>query len=379
MKKSICLILLTTIFFASCDGQVKEKTSTTYSFSCDVQINMFNPFQVQAMKMPIGTPKLKKFDGATIHSHILCSLKDKNGHLWFGSTGGGVYRYDGKEFLQFTTQEGLSHNDVLSLCEDKNGLLWIGTSDGVSVWNGTSFKNISITTIRGKNAIPYKPPYKNPDFGTVSLDNTIDEIIQDSKGNLWFGGGKGLFRYDGKIFTNFTINDGIPNNTGIEISWVEKIVEDTDGNIWFGGRIMKGLFKYDGKTLINIKPDKEEWLRPLLRDENGMMWFGNWGRIYKSDGKTFTQSIEKENACFYSVFQAFKDGKGNIWVGGDSKGNEKSVCFYDGKTFKYIPITEDKGKIFIGSITEDNKGNIWITSGLELYRYDGKELIKFSE
>ena len=38
----------------------------------------------------------------------------------------------------------------------------------------------------------------------------VARIIEDKKGNLWFGG-DGLCRYDGKSFTRFTTKDGLIN------------------------------------------------------------------------------------------------------------------------------------------------------------------------
>lgn len=41
----------------------------------------------------------------------------------------------------FTTMEGLSHNDVRAIASDSSGFLWFGTWDGLSRYDGYSFKN----------------------------------------------------------------------------------------------------------------------------------------------------------------------------------------------------------------------------------------------
>ncbi|MBI4646365.1 MAG: hypothetical protein HY738_07180 [Bacteroidia bacterium] len=57
----------------------------------------------------------------------------------------------------------------------------------------------------------------------------IQCILQDSKGNLWFGTqGGGVTRYDGEMFTHFTEKQGLSNNS------VWSICEDKSGNLWFG-------------------------------------------------------------------------------------------------------------------------------------------------
>jgi len=70
-------------------------------------------------------------------------LQDKIGNLWFGSNGG-VSKYDGKSFTNFTIKEGLSNNYVFSILEDKSGNLWFGTDGGgVLKYNGKSFINFT--------------------------------------------------------------------------------------------------------------------------------------------------------------------------------------------------------------------------------------------
>ena len=54
--------------------------------------------------------------------------EDKAGNIWFG-TGGGVSRYDGKSFRNFTTTDGLTNNDVHAIVQDKTGKF--GLAQGV--------------------------------------------------------------------------------------------------------------------------------------------------------------------------------------------------------------------------------------------------------
>jgi ligand-binding sensor domain-containing protein len=66
-----------------------------------------------------------------------------NGDLWIGSAGGGLMLYDGKKFRHFTEKDGLSNRYVQSLLKDKNGRLWVGTSGGVFRFDGKSFVNVT--------------------------------------------------------------------------------------------------------------------------------------------------------------------------------------------------------------------------------------------
>jgi len=101
----ILLILL--VLGTSCNGQINTNLSK--------EIN--NPQKTLTSEQP----KLIKTQGTDPYQNIHCGLQDKAGNLWFGTTGEGVYRYDGKSFTQFTVKDGLSNNKVWSILEDTAG------------------------------------------------------------------------------------------------------------------------------------------------------------------------------------------------------------------------------------------------------------------
>jgi ligand-binding sensor domain-containing protein len=64
---------------------------------------------------------------------------------------------------------------------------------------------------------------KNPGNGNVQCG------LQDKAGNLWFGtSDSGLYKYDGKSFRQFLVDDGLNSNS------INDILEDKDGRIWIG-------------------------------------------------------------------------------------------------------------------------------------------------
>jgi len=52
---------------------------------------------------------------------VMYVFQAKNGDYWFGSNDRGVYRYDGKALVRFTTNDGLVSNRVRGIQEDKAG------------------------------------------------------------------------------------------------------------------------------------------------------------------------------------------------------------------------------------------------------------------
>jgi ligand-binding sensor domain-containing protein len=56
----------------------------------------------------------------------------------------GVWRYDGKNITNYTTKNGLTSNSIQTIYKDKKGELWFGTGEGVFKFNGETFSKFTI-------------------------------------------------------------------------------------------------------------------------------------------------------------------------------------------------------------------------------------------
>lgn len=320
---------------------------------------------------PIGHPKLVKTQGTTKYANIHCSLMDKAGNLWFGTTGEGVYRYDGKLFTQYTVSNGLSSNTVWSMLEDNAGNIWFGTDTSISRYDGKTITSIPISAI-------------DPTLNIPSEKNEVWSILQDRTGLLWFGTTSGIYRYDGKTFTRFLDDPAIINIDKLTLKSVQCMLEDKKGVIWFGSGPLafEGLCRYDGKSLINTKPGGETWIRRMQEDRNGTIWLGMRHKgVWRYDGNAFTQWMEGGDDNGLAMLE---DSAGNMWFSGGEKlngiGNDGGLSRYDGKSFTKFPAKNGLGDYSVWSMVEDRAGNIWIgTRNIGLYRYDGKTFTDFTE
>ncbi|MEK6477368.1 two-component regulator propeller domain-containing protein [Catalinimonas sp. 4WD22] len=345
-------LLNLTLFFSlaveltSCDGQIKK----------DLPKEMVSESKV----ISVGQPKLIKTQGSQKGDNVNTSLQDKAGNLWFGTTGEGLYQYDGKSFIQYTTTNGLNSNTIHCILEDKDGKIWIGTAAGICLYDGDKFNHIQIPLP------PDLPPNK------YHATHNVFDIMQDNSGKLWFATIDGVYVYDGKSFTPFIINE---DGGGFMSSNhnVERILEDKAGNIWFGGRVNSGVFRYDGKSITNLKLNGDDWAWPALVDKKGDIWFSNWDGAYVYDGKSFTRI----NGLPYGpTTQIVEDKKGNLWFGGGGRG----ICRYDGKTFTCLTAKDGLLNEGVWSILEDKSGNLWVgTRNTGLFRYDGEAFTSFTD
>lgn len=79
-------------------------------------------------------------------------MQDKAGNIWFSGgekagtveNDGGVWRYDGSNFKNYTVKDGLSVYSVWSMLEDDSGAIWIGTRNtGLYRFDGSRFASFS--------------------------------------------------------------------------------------------------------------------------------------------------------------------------------------------------------------------------------------------
>jgi hypothetical protein len=95
-KNPIFSLLLVSIFFTSCNGQTKtEQPNKTVG---------------EQQSFTSKNVKLTKTQGTTEHQNVHCSLQDKDGNLWFGTTGEGVYDARSDAYTDMATFK----NDVLT-------------------------------------------------------------------------------------------------------------------------------------------------------------------------------------------------------------------------------------------------------------------------
>lgn len=141
--------------------------------------------------------------------------------------------------------------------------------------------------------------------------------MQDAKGYIWVATDAGVSRFDGKVFENFSVDDGLPDNQILQLK------EDRNGRVWF------------------------------LALNGQLSYFSN-GKIYNETNDRLLKLL-KLNAVIVSFFQ---DSKDRIWLGT----NKNVLVMWDGKSImKFISANSDRQ--FINTfVHEDPSGKIWAYS-----------------
>ncbi|GAA4323260.1 hypothetical protein GCM10023149_24090 [Mucilaginibacter gynuensis] len=180
-------------------------------------------------------------------------IEDKTGKFWF-ATRGNTFVYDGKKFTVFT-HDHKPFKNVRSVMEDTEGNIWLGGNDGLWRYNGSIFTNFkqkfvgyiyedkkgNIWTSSEKDT---NEPWALPRYNGKSLPWATSEM---DNSRAW-----ALSRYDGKSLSNKK-----PTVTQIiNKPMVFGILEDDKGNIWFGA--FDGVHRYDGYTITSFNSKESQ-------------------------------------------------------------------------------------------------------------------------
>ena len=247
---------------------------------------------------------------------------------------------------------------VRDVLQDKNGNFWLATWQGIIKYDGNVFTHYTLKE------------------GLIHFH--VFALFEDSKSNIWFSTARGgVYRYNGKFFRLFTTKDGLADNNTMAFA------EDKNGHMWFGTE--NGLSRFDGKHFTSFTTKKgltDNNVNSLLIDRTGKLWIGTSGGINLYDGQSFSIFTDNQGLPFKRVASLFEDKSGNIWIGSSHKdAGGKGLCRYDGKSVSELIVPN-----FVMYIRQGKKGNLLMafndyprTSHFTLYSYDGKVFSKIVE
>src|SRR5439155_24503650 len=162
----------------------------------------------------------------TIHKFWFDS---EDGSLWI-ATAGGVSRFDGKEFTNLTTVDGLLDDDVHNLWREPTGIWWFCTARGVSRYDPGAAKE-------------GRKPLRNYTAQDGLVAGQIHAVTQTPDGRMWFGSADrdmGFSRFDGEKFSTVA-----PRG---EFRSIWHMAAAPDGVLWLGTG--QGLVRFDGTNLV---------------------------------------------------------------------------------------------------------------------------------
>ena len=253
------------------------------------------------------------------------------------------------QFKHITPADGLASTTVVDITQDQYGFIWIGSQDGVSRFDGESFRHFR--------------PNPGDSLSISSLD--AQYLAADKKGGVWVTiTDLGLDYYDPEIegFRKYRPKDGLPEDqrfTEVSIddngtvwaatdSSVYRLNVTTDrffreegqrigsiyrlkaqnngeliyfhqastGELFIGRRDSSGVYSYENVSRRLNPSGNHPYRMHLFSDEDGTEWMVNQSHVAKKTGENQDWQIisVRNGACFDNLREALFDKEGLLWV-----------------------------------------------------------------
>lgn len=282
-------------------------------------------------------------------------------------------------YVHYDTKDGLAGSTVYDMCQDKDGFMWFATENGLSRFDGTTFKNFTV-----KDGLP---------------DNEVLKVFADSRGRVWIGtfSKEICFYYRGRIYnkenchflrqthtkamgitfaedTYGTVAIGSISSVTM-ISSKDSVKEFTPSEI-FGKNGSIGVSSFSGKILVAF----EREIYYLYEADNSFSLFSQpstWGVTFNPNDKNYLHPVKIDSTG--KVVEKYLKLKGDMisWEGEglnstyvnssdgtwaiDTASNQWSEHFLPGKK--------------ISRTFKDYEGHLWFsTFGEGIFKLPSKEI-----
>ncbi|MGD2165835.1 MAG: two-component regulator propeller domain-containing protein [Anaerolineae bacterium] len=277
---------------------------------------------------------------------------------------------DRAEFERISVEQGLSHSSVNCILQDSTGFIWFGTNDGLNRYDG------------------YEVVVYQADPGTDGnlSHNTVTSLAEDESGGLWVGTQEGLDRFDPATerFTHVGHNENDPYSLADQE--VLALHRDSANRLWVG--TSDGLYRLDPETnqFAHYRAEGDDpyslpdnRILAIFEDSSGVLWLGTWLGLARRDPQSngFTRrrpAPEGMSELGHNAVHAIvEDQDGTVWFGTGGSGFYR----FQPETGELRQVLIDPGDVGgyahndVRSIAEDRAGKLWLgTNGAGLYQFD---------
>ncbi|MBT3342114.1 MAG: response regulator [Gemmatimonadetes bacterium] len=268
-----------------------------------------------------------------------------DGTLWASTAGAGVWSYDGENFEQWTTREGLPHDEVRAVHATRDGAIWFATAAGAVRWDGGPFAVWSRA-----DGLPHE---------------SVTTLFEGSDGKVWIGTAAGAVWWeDGSLGSDAVVDEALG------YTMVTDFVEDDAGDLWISTSGQGAWRRHDGGMEPYSRPesigDTRVWA--LAQAPDGGMWFGTENGLTRlHNGVTRTWFTFEEGVAQHQIVDLHIGPDGSVW--GATTGG--GVLRTDGEHFVLYGVNDGLSHAGVSAIHHDYQGGVWFgASDGSLTRYD---------
>jgi len=314
--------------------------------------------------------------------------RDRDGNVWIGTYGSGVYRMSGSRLAAYGVADGLLNPTIRAIFEDAEGNLWIGSNGGVEQLRAGAFvswgvrdgldDNFARVIFQDREGVMWAGTAggvyrwdsarwnKEPDPRLAR----ILAIAETKDGTRWYGTSTGLIEVARDHVKTFTTADGLANNT------VREILEDRRGDLWLatdGGisRMRGGVIESIG----SIPGYNNNYVMAIAEAPDGRIWFTSWGGLIEYDGREFRAHVAPRELPSNHLLDLTIDDDGSLWLATEQSG----VVLYRDGHFTEISTTAGLPLEKVLSIVDDGRGALWLGTAHGVVRATKHELHEYAE
>lgn len=266
--------------------------------------------------------------------------------------------YQGYTWKHFTTEDGLSQNTIMDMVQDSRGYLWLATWDGLNRFDGYNFRSYKV----------------RPGDDVYITSSRIDKIEEDAFGYLWLlAYGKNVVRFNpdkekfenvpDRTFGSFLVDDVVSLPTGV--SWLI-----ADGK----GALRVTTDSLDHRLSYRLFADRQGLVpgavvNKIFADQEGAEWLLTSRGIFRleSGNKTLESffSSSQSDVAFQAFFDCVDVGS-ELWFGSVS-GNV--WCYLkQSNRFVHLQLPTDFDVVSVSRVGED--ALVFVDASRNVFRYD---------
>lgn len=286
------------------------------------------------------------------YARIPSLIEDREGTLWVGTWQDGLVNLR-RAALEVTGPEQGLVGGVFSLTPRRDGGVWVSSNQGeVRLFHDNALRLV-------------------PGLGDRLPGEAVGkDLLEDHRGNLWIGTGKGLLRFRAGVLTHVPLPGPAPTPI------TRAFHESPDGSVWVGTQ--QGLFRMqDDRWTAYTQADglTNTYILSIQSDRDGRLLVGtNGGGLCILERGRFRALRRAEGLPSDIVFRGHQTPDGAWWfgsTGGLFRMTQNRIQDFS-KLKEVLPLT-------VYQVLEDRDGALWITSSRSVVRLDPRQAAGFLE
>jgi signal transduction histidine kinase/ligand-binding sensor domain-containing protein len=299
----------------------------------------------------------------------------RDGRLWIGTSGKGLFQFTGEGFRPVALRDGSVPGDVRSIYQDRERNVWLGTDGGGLVQlraehlrvlgkaeglpdtqasgiaqNSAGQIIISFTGEAafagdGEHFMPYGPA------DLINAQQLVRTLCVASNGDAWFGSPSvGLLCLHGDRVVNFDSASGLAGNA---VTYLQAGGSD---KVW-AGTVSGQIYRCE-RTGLKPAGNVGSAVTTMLASSNRLYVGTASGSVWRSSRNGFVPLLAKPDSLASPITSLWEDSEGRIWIGTLTNG----LHSFHNRILTSWPAAERQAHLRIYHLLTDSDDNLWLTT-----------------